>query len=144
VPETFAGLPRLGSSADKSGVLGLMVSKAAATYGDHAGKNVSLTVSDSGGASALLGLAAWTRLQGEHEDETGFERTTSADGRLVHEKGSKPGTSTGSPNEFGIVLGQRFVVSAHATGVDFATLKSAVMALDLAKLEVMKDVGVQK
>jgi hypothetical protein len=120
--------------------MGLMISKAAATYGDHASKNVSLTVSDTGGASALLGVAAWMRVQGEHEDDNGFERTTSVDGRLVHEKGSK----SGSPNEIGIVLGQRFVVSAHATGVDFATLKSAVMGLDLGKLEAMKDVGVTK
>ena len=60
-------------------------------------------------------------------------------GRLVHERMSK----TGGSNEFGIVLGERFMVSATGT-VDLNTLKAAVQGLDLAKLESMKDVGVQK
>ena len=141
VPETFAGLPKLSSNAEKSGALGLMVSKAEATYGDHAGKNISLDVSDTGGASGLLGLAGWAGIQGEKEDDNGFERTQTVDGRLVHERGSK---RAGGSSEYSIVLGQRFVVNAKGYGVDLPALKAAVSGLSLAKLEAMKDVGVQK
>ena len=138
VPDTFAGLPKKSSSAEKNGVAGLMVSKAEATYGDDQ-KRVTLEVSDTGGISGLVGLASWVGVQGEKDDDSGTERTQKVNGRLVHERMSK----TGGLNEFGIVLGERFMVSATGT-VDSNTLKAAVQSLDLAKLESMKDVGVQK
>jgi hypothetical protein len=47
----------------------------------------------------------------------------------------------GGTNEFGVVVGDRFVVSAKGRGVDLAALKAAVTGLDLSKLEGMKDVG---
>jgi hypothetical protein len=62
-------------------------------------------------------------------------------GRLVHEQGSK---RAGGRNEFGIILGERFVVSASGNGVELNELKSAVSNLDLSKLESMKEVGVQR
>ena len=140
VPDTFAGLPKKSSRAEKTGVAAFMVSKAEATYGDGAQKNVSLEISDSGGASGMLGLAGWASIQGEKESDSGSEKTYKANGRLVHEKSSK----TGGRNEFAVVLGERFIVTASGRGVDVKELKSAVSALDLAKLESMKDVGVQQ
>jgi hypothetical protein len=100
-----------------------------------------LNISDSGGASGLLGLAGWAGVQGEKEDDNGFERTQNANGRLVHEKGSK---RSGGANEFTVVLGRRFIVEAKGQGVDLGTLKTAVSGLDFGKLEAMKDIGVQK
>jgi hypothetical protein len=140
VPDTFAGLRKKSSNAERNGLAGLMVSKAEATYGDDGQKRVTLEVSDTGGVSGLLGLASWVGMQGEKEDDYGSERTEKVGGRLVHQKMSKRGGS----NEFGIVLGDRFVVSASGTGVDLDELKAAVSGLDLGKLEAMKDVGVQK
>jgi Yip1-like protein len=140
VPETFAGLPKTSSKAEKTGIASLMVSKAQATYGDNADKRVTLEISDTGGASGLVGLASWAGVQEEKEDEYGSERTQKVGGRLVHEKSSK----RGGDNEFGIVLGDRFVVSASGAGVGLSELKAAVTALDLGKLESMKDVGVTR
>jgi hypothetical protein len=139
VPDTFAGLAKTGSSAEKNGIAGLMVSKAEATYGES-GKDVTLRVSDTGGVSGMMALANWAGAQEEHENQDEAERTYKQGGRLVHEKQSK----TGGTNEYSIVLGDRFLVEAEGNGVDLNTLKAAVGGLDLGRLEGMKDVGVQK
>lgn len=141
VPDTFAGLPKTASRAEKTGFAGLMVSKAEATYSDDAGHRVRLEISDTGGVSGIMALAGWAGVEGEQEDDNGSERTHRVNGRLTHEKTSK----SGGTNEFAVVLGDRFVVSAKGDGgVDLAALKSAVSGLDLPKLESMKDAGVTK
>jgi hypothetical protein len=139
VPETFLGLSRRSSSAEKTGMAGLMVSRAEAAYGEGS-RTATLEVVDTGGASGLMGLASWMNIQGEKEDDRGSERTTKVGNRLVHERISK----TGGENEFAIVIGERFLVSAKGRGVEFDELKAAVSRLDLAALERMKDVGVQQ
>jgi hypothetical protein len=87
-----------------------------------------------------VSLASWAAVQEEKEDDNGSERTHKVNGRLVHERISK----NGGTNEFGVVLGDRFMVSAKSSAVDFDQLKAAVSALDLGKLEALKDAGVQR
>ncbi|MDE3156432.1 MAG: YIP1 family protein [Acidobacteriota bacterium] len=139
IPDSFAGLTKSSSSAEKNGIAGLMVSKAEATYGSG-GRDVTLTISDTGGASGLVGLASWAGSESDQEDANGSERTYKQGDRLVHEESSK----TGGTNEYSIILGERFVVSAESSSVDLNTLKGAVAGLNLGKLEAMKDVGVKK
>jgi hypothetical protein len=142
VPETFAGLPKKASKAEKANMGFVVMSRAEARYGDETGaKSVTLEISDAGGMGGLMGLAGWVGVTGEREDEYSREKTAKVDGRMVHERQTKQG---GGTNEFGIILGERFVVTAKGNGVDSSQLKAAVMALDLAKLEGMKNVGVQK
>jgi hypothetical protein len=139
IPETFAGLAKKSSTAEKTGMAGIMVSKAEATYGDDAGKNVKLEVTDTGGVSGMLGLASWMGVEEEKQNDSGSERTQKVGGRLIHEKVSK----TGGDNEFGVVLGDRFVVSATGN-LGLNELKAAVSSIDLGKLESMKAAGAQK
>ncbi len=139
VPDTFAGLAKTASSAEKNGIAGLMVSKAEATYGEG-DKAATLEISDTGGISGMMALASWVNVQDEKEDDNGFERTQRQGGRIVHERGSK----NGGTNEYGIVVGDRFMVSAKSRSLDVNQLKAAVGSLNLAKLESMKDTGVQK
>lgn len=141
VPATFAGLEKTGGSAEKNGMVGLAVSKAEGIYSDRAKKHVTLEITDTGGASGLIGLAGWMNMQGEREDDNGFEKTDKVDGRLTHEQGSK---RPGGSNEYTVVLGDRFIVAARGTGVELPALKAAVASLDLGKLEALKSVGVQK
>lgn len=140
IPETFAGLAKTHTSAEKAGALGLSVSKAEASYGDGAEKRATLEITDTGGVSGLTALAGWMGAEGESDDENESERTYKADGRMVHEKRSK----NGGTNEFAIVIGDRFVVSATGNGVTLDSLKSAVSSLDVAKLEKMKGAGVKQ
>jgi hypothetical protein len=140
LPATLGGFARQGNgTAEKSGIAALMVSKAEAEYADGA-KRVRIEISDPGGASGLVGLASWATLQTSKEDDNGSERTSKVNGRMVHEKTSR----NGGTDEFDLVLGDRFVVSASSREVKLDQLKSMVAALDLNKLESMKDVGVKK
>ena len=134
VPDTFAGLPKTASNAEKNGIAGIMVSKAEATYSDNAEKRVTLEISDTGGVSGIMALAGWAGVEAESENDNGSERTHKENGRLIHEVQSK----TGGSNEFAVVLGDRFVVTAKGRGVDLNALKTAVAGLNLAKLEAMK------
>jgi hypothetical protein len=115
-----------------------MISRSEATYADS-DRSVELQIIDSGGASGLVGLASWVGVQGVREDDQERERTERQGDRIVHEKVSK----TGGANEFGLLIGERFMVSATARGVDIDTLRSAVLDLDLAALESMRNEGVQ-
>ncbi len=141
VPGTFAGLSKANSNVERTGIAGLMVTTATATYEDGGQKNVSLEISDTGGVSGLMGLASWVGVQGEKENEDHYERTVKSEGRLIHEVRAK---REGGENEFAIVLGDRFIVTAKSSEVDLDGLKNAIGSLDLAKLEAMKTVGVQK
>lgn len=133
VPEKFAGLARTDMRTDRSGVAGLMVAKAEATYGSGE-KNVELEVVDTGGAAGLMGLASWMGVQGEREDAGRREVTRKEGNRLVHEAVAKQGGT----NKYAVVVGERFVVSAEGNGVDIGTLKSGVNSVNLAALEALK------
>jgi hypothetical protein len=139
LPESFAGLPRKNQSAERGGIAGLETASAEADYGDGSGKRAKLEITDTGGAAGLMGLAGWMA-QGERETDHSRERTRKEGDRLVHEKVSKGGEE----NELSLTLGNRFLVQASGHGVGIDELKSAVAALDLGKLEAMKDVGAQK
>ena len=132
VPEKFAGLPRTDLRTERGGVAGLMVAKAEGVYGEG-DKQVQLSVSDTGGAAGLLGMAAWLGVQGEKEDANRRESTKREGTRVIHEEVDK----RGGRSEYTVVLANRFVVTAGGN-TDFAALKSAVNGLDLAKLEATK------
>jgi hypothetical protein len=139
VPENFAGLARRSQSAEKGGMPGLAMSKAEAEYDDGASKRVQLEVTDTGGAAGLMGLAAWMNVQGEKENDGRIERTRREGNRMIREEISK----RDGENEYTVVLADRFVVSARGHGVSIDALRTSVAALDLAKLESMKEVGAQ-
>jgi hypothetical protein len=132
VPESFAGLPRADLRTERSGVSGLMVTKAEGVYGEGE-KKVQLAVTDTGGAAGLLGMAAWLGVQGEKEDSNRREVTRRDGTRIVHEEVDK----RSKRSEYTVVLGNRFIVSAEGNA-DISALKSAVNGLDLARIEALK------
>ena len=140
VPEQFAGLARKAATPSAMAWPALRSRKAEASYGDGAGRSATLEITDSGGATGLMGLASWANLQGVRDNAEFSERTERVGGRIVHQKISK----TGGTHEYNVVIGDRFIVTAEGEGIDFDALRTAVSALDLAKLEAMKGVGVAK
>ena len=137
LPETLAGLPRTGMSAERNAAMGFEVSEATAEYGDGAGRNLRLEINDTGGAKGLLEFASWANVEEERHWDGGFERSYRADGRMIHERWDA-GSLRG---EYTVILANRFVLeieggaesmdelkSALAAGVNFASLESEAAA----------------
>ena len=78
----------------------------------------------------------------EQERETGnsYERTRKENGRMVHEQWNSDSHS----GEYGIVLGDRFLVKVAGEAGSVDDLKAAVGSLNLAGLEALKNEGVKQ
>jgi hypothetical protein len=140
LPDSLAGLKRTKLEAEKSGMAGIKVAKAEGGYRDDQGRNVDLSITDMGGAKMLGGLAAWAMLEQEKETDSGYEKTGKVNGRLVHEQFNKSSQS----GNYDVIVGDRFMVSAHGYKIQMDMLKQAVASVDLSKLDGMKDQGVKQ
>jgi hypothetical protein len=140
VPDTLVGLKRTQMSVDRSGALGMQVSKATATYSNDAQHQLNLKITDTGSLKGLVGLASgWAGVEQDTETDTGYDKTYKSGGHLVHEKWD----SRGSFGEYGVVVGDRFSVDVSGNAANIDELKAAVSGVDLAGLEALKNQGVQ-
>ena len=139
LPESLGSLKRTSISAQRNNAMGMQVSDATAEYSNGGRQQISLEVTDTGGAKGFVAMAAAMAPEEEKQTDHGYEKTYTADGRMIHEQWD---TRSGY-GEYSVVLGQRFTVKAngHADSID--QLKQAVASVDLAKLESMKDAGVK-
>ncbi len=141
LPETLGGLPRVNYEAARNAPIGIQVSNAKATYrGPQGGQELTLEVTDTGGAKGFMALAGFAGIEEDKQSDSGYEKTYHEGGRMIHEQWNNSGSG-----EFTIVLGDRFVVEVHGSGVaGISTLKAAVNAVNLAGLEALKSQGVKK
>lgn len=140
LPDTLQGLKRTQLSVDRSGALGVQISKATATYSDDAQRRLNLEITDTGSLKGLVGFASgWAGVEQDSETDTGYDKTYKNGGRLVHEKWD----SRGNSGEYGVVVGDRFSVSVSGSAASIDELKAAVASVNLAGLEALKNQGVQ-
>ena len=140
VPDTLQGLKRTQLSVDRSGALGVQISKASATYTDDDQHRLELQITDTGSLKGLVGFAAgWAGVEQDNETDTGYDKTYKSGGQLVHEKWDKRGNS----GEYGVVVGDRFSVDVSGSASSIDELKAAVASVNLAGLEALKNQGVQ-
>ena len=140
LPDSLGDLKRTSMSAQRSGAMGMQVADASAQYSDSNGHNITLEITDTGGAKGFVAMASAMAPEEEKQTDHGYEKTHTESGRLMHEAWDTQSKS----GEFSVIVGQRFTVKAtgNADGID--QLKQAVTSVDLAKLESMKDQGATK
>ena len=134
LPEKVAGYERTNKSGETTGAVGMTVSHAEGSYkkGDATAK---VDVMDTGGLGmAMMGMAAWTTVAIDKEDENGYERTSTLDGYKCYEKYRKDG----SDSELAVIVADRFLVTASQRNGEMEELKSIVKGMDLDKLANMK------
>jgi Yip1 domain len=139
LPDALNGLKRTQLSVDRSGALGMQISKATATYSDDAQRRLNLEITDTGSLKGLVGFASgWAGVEQDTETDTGYDKTYKSGGHLVHEKWD----SRGNFGEYGVVVGDRFSVRVSGNAASIDELKAAVASVNLTGLEALKNEGV--
>lgn len=139
LPEGLGNFKRTRLSAQRNAAMGMQISQASGDYSAGNGQHITLEVSDTGSARGFMSLAAAMALEEEKQTDHGYERTYSADGNLVHEAWD----TQSKFGEYSMVVGKRFTVKANGNVDGIDQLKQAVASIDLAKLESLKEAGVQ-
>jgi hypothetical protein len=141
LPETLGGMPRTSMEVERNAAIGIQVSNAKATYRKADGNaEIRLEITDTGGAKGVMALAGFAGVESDKQTEHGYEKTYHQNGRLIHEEWNNDGDG-----EFTVILGDRFVVAVHGSGVpNVDALKAAIGGLNLAGLEALKNQGVKK
>jgi len=138
LPESLAGLKRRSSEGSRTKVMGVAASSAEAMYEDGKGGRMKVTITDAGTLTGLAAVAvAWINVEIDKEGDSGYERTTTIEGRKAYERYEKA-TRTG---KLDVVAAGRFLVAAEATGLDMKAFRAAIEKIDLAKLEALKARG---
>lgn len=130
MPSRLAGLSQDETSGETTGAFGINVSTAEAIYkkGD---KKIELNITDTGGVGlALLGMAAWSKIEVDRESKTEVEYTTKTDGYKSYVKFNKKNLR----GEWSIIVDDRFIVQLNSRNVDLDDLEEAVEDLRLKKL----------
>jgi hypothetical protein len=130
-PESLRGLSRTEISSERQGMFGIQVSTTRATYQGDAGQMLELEIMDVGGASAIMSMASWAAIEEDSQTATGFERSYRQNGHMVHEVWNNESMS----GEYGILIGNRFLVEISGAANSIDELKGALSELDLAELE---------
>lgn len=139
LPDDLGNFKRTSLSAQRNAAMGMQISLASGDYSVGNGQHITLEVSDTGGARGFMSLAAAMEPEEEKQTDHGYERTYSADGNLVHEAWD----TQSKFGEYSMVVGKRFTVKANGNVDGIDQLKQAVASIDLARLESLKEAGVQ-
>jgi hypothetical protein len=136
LPGSVAGFSRTEVSSSTGGAAGIEGSGAEGRY-QKGDASLTLEVTDLGEAGALAGLAGAFKVKSSKETATGYEKVDTAGGRMTQESYDR----TTKHGEYGVLVGQRFMVHAEGDGVTMDELKAAVGAVDAGRLEGLAKAG---
>jgi hypothetical protein len=137
LPESIGGLKRGEESGERAAAAGMKMSHAQARYGSGTGPRLRMKITDAGSMSGFAGMAsaAWAMVDIDRESDRGYEKTSTVDGRRMHEKWN----TKDKHGEVDMIVGGRFIVEIRGTGIEMKDLKQAINAIDLKKLEALKN-----
>lgn len=133
LPENLAGMSRTDHSGNTSGAMGFKLSTAEATY-KEGDQRLEIDIVDAGGiGTALMGNAAWSKLEIDEESNNGFKRTLEIDGNKSYQECS----NNNKRCQLAIMVADRFILSIEGRNVDMDQLMKIAKEMDLRKLEKM-------
>jgi hypothetical protein len=144
LPESLPDMKRVDLEGEKSGALGMKISRARAVYrSDDRKREMTIDVTDVGSVKGIVatGVHAWT-LAGDfaRETEDGYEKGGRYKGYKAYEKY----TNSSQEGSLHVFVADRFIVEVSGKGAKMNSLKAALDRVDVGRLESMKAVGVQE
>ncbi|TAE32292.1 MAG: transposase [Cytophagales bacterium] len=134
LPADADGLPRKEASGEKAGAMGFKISTAKGEYANTDGsERIELNIVDAGGTGAIMGLAAWSMIEVDKEDDNGYEKTGTMGDHKCYEKYD----NANKDGEIALLVKNRFVVTAKGNGVSMEKIKATLEDVDLDKLAGM-------
>lgn len=140
LPESLGDMKRTNAEGEKNSAMGFTVSQTRGDYSTEDGsKYLDIEITDFGGATGWAGLASWgwTIAEVDRETETGYEKTTKYKGHKAFEKYDNEYQN----GNIDVLVAGRFMLSVDGNNLSMDNIKSALDAIDISKLEAMKDVG---
>lgn len=131
LPGSIGAWQRTSIESESMAAGGMGGSNAEARY-EAGGKGFTLSITDMAAAGAFAAMGAALNVQQSKQTEDGYEKTSTANGRLVNEEWHKTGNGT-----YMTTVGSRFMVKAEGDANSIDDLKGAVASVDLGKLEAM-------
>lgn len=130
LPDNVAGFARTDVSTEtgSAGAMGAATAKGTYQRGDS---RLFVTVTDLGSMGALTAMAGAFNVQSSKESGGSYEKIGKVDGRMTTEKydaDSKHG-------EYTVLVGDRFAIQAEGDNVSIGDIKTAVSAVNPARLE---------
>jgi len=132
LPASIDGFARGEVEASSGGMGDFETAEASAVYASGDAR-LTLAVADLGEASAVAQLAGAFKLDRTDKDKTGYERVSTAGGRVTTESYDRAKRS----GHYSVVVADRFMVAAEGRNVEMGALRAAVSAVDFKRLEAM-------
>ncbi len=139
LPDSLPNMQRTDAQGSSQGAMGMNTSSASSIYQGQGGTRAAIKIVDASAVAGLLNLAQSVTANSSSESDTGFEKNTTIDGRMLHEKYDNKSRH----GEVTAIVARRFTVEVTGDGVDMGTLEQYANLVDYSKLEAMKDAGVQ-
>ncbi len=128
--DTFRRTEATGQSGEAAGMKG---SSASGRYSDGGQGTLTIEVTDIGSLSGLAAFATRFNPNSEKETGTGYDRTRTVNGNLMHQRYDRQSKS----GEYGVMIANRFAIAASGSNVSESTLADAVKSVDLKKLAAL-------
>jgi Yip1 domain len=139
LPDAVGSLKRTQLQVERNGAMGMQVSTATGTYSDGGQHTVTVVITDTGSLKGVFGFASgWAGVEQESQTDTGYDKLYKNGGQLIHEKWD----SKNSSGEYGVVVADRFSVTAQGSADRIDDLKSDVASVNLPGLEALRNEGV--
>ena len=130
MPESLAGMERTKVKGSTTGFAGFKASVAEATFKQD-DKKVEIKLIDGAGLGlAIMGAAAWSKVEFDEESDDGYKRTTTFDGHKALEDCKNDHRRC----NLSMIAHSRFVLTLEGRNVDMDHLKKMVRTMDIDQL----------